>query len=124
MERVLDTEGDPEGRFEADPTKLSLLCGVGVLGEEAAAEREAALAEGKVEGEKESMDPRVLSVEKVLKAETEVVTESLAKAVDTVVREDAAACVTVTVPDGEGNTLTLGMGLKEADSEDDTEMVA
>ena len=41
------------------------------------------------------------------------------------VGEEAAPCVTVTVPEGvDSSRLTLGRGLKEEDTEEDTESVA
>ncbi len=60
----------------------------------------------------------------MLLAECKAKSEGLEEAVDAVVGEDAAPCVTVTVPDGEDSRLTLGRGLKEEDTEEDTESVA
>lgn len=124
VEGELDTEGDPEGPFEADPATLSLPWGVGVLGEEAAAEGDTTLAEGEVEGKREGVDPRVSWAEAVLNAEAVKGADAMAETVGAVVREGASVRVTTTVPDGVDVRLTLGWGLKEADTEDDTERVA
>ena len=60
----------------------------------------------------------------MLLAEGDARAEGLEEAVDAVVGEDAAPCVTVTVPDRLEIRLTLGRGLKEEDTEEDTESVA